>query len=137
MANSLFGRKSVKPSEALHYQQQGEEERRVRTLEERHLTMERRIHLIENNLLVSSRKAHSDIQSLREEVRDVLAQLNDIKETVQRLVNALSKVAPKEEVDILRKELSFWDPFAFPTKNQVKRMIEEKIPVSQDKTRKL
>ena len=126
MANRLFGRrKQVTPVDTLTEEQKGEEARRVRALEERYLTTERRLELLEQNMLVSSRQSNHELRALKEELRDVLNRFADMHEKVQRMVTLLSRMAPKEEIDVLKKELSFWDPFSFVTRSQVKALIEE------------
>lgn len=99
--------------------------RRLRLLEERFGTLQKKEQLTEQNMLKGSRRFDAEIKSLNTELSEVRTELADMAERLKQVLRQLQSAARKEDVEVMRKYLSFWEPVQFVTQNQVERMVRE------------
>ncbi|HLD06533.1 MAG TPA: hypothetical protein VJC16_03290 [Candidatus Nanoarchaeia archaeon] len=108
-------------------QQNPEIAQRIRMLEERYSSVTNRLQLVEQNTLASQRKAHADIKAILEELTDIKKGMNDLQEKFLLLVRELQATAKKEELDVLAKYISYWEPLNFVTRSEVEKIVQEAV----------
>ena len=126
----LFGRKQMPE------QHEGEfldVMRRSRALEERYSGLERRSQLIEQNMVESNRKLSSELRLLNEDVADIRKSVADLNEKLQLLAAELQSFSRKEDVEVIRKYLQYWEPLNFVTQSQVEKIVKELLKEKEEK----
>ncbi len=98
---------------------------RLRLLEERYSLLQRRAQLIDKNMLQHAKELHSEIRTMNSEMADMKNEINELQEKAKLIVRELQNLAPKEEVEILKKYISYWEPLNFVTRNEAEKMIRE------------
>jgi hypothetical protein len=121
--NGLFGKRQA-PEPQID-EQSLENMRRMRTLEERYTTLERRSQITEENMIAHHRKISSDIKVLSQELRDVRKLVMEFSERFDSLLHELQGFARTEDVEVLKKYISYWEPVNFVTRNEAERIISE------------
>ncbi len=106
---------------------------RLRLLEERYSLLQRRAQLTDKNMLQHAKELHSEIKTINSEMAEMKSQLNDLSEKVKLIIRDLGGLAPREEVEILKKYIGYWQPLDFVTRNEVERIIKEMIEEKKDK----
>ena len=101
--------------------------RRIRMLEERSASITSRLQLSEQNMLASQRKAHGDIKSIFDELTEIKKGMNDLREKFLLLVRELQGTAKKEELDVLAKYISYWEPLNFVTRDEVEKIAQDAV----------
>ncbi|MBN2454023.1 hypothetical protein JXB11_00605 [Candidatus Woesearchaeota archaeon] len=124
----LFGRREAPmPQPADQF---GEIIRRLRNLEERYSNLERRLQVNEQNMLASDRKMNSDIKVFGSDLLETKNEIEELKEKIRMLIKELRESAKVEDVEVLKKYMSFWEPMRFVTQDEiegiVRRILEDK-----------
>lgn len=101
--------------------------RRSRVLEGRYANLEKRAQTVEETMIEHNRKLLSSIRSLSQELVDVKKGLADLKEKMGYMANELKDFSRREEVQVMKKYLDYWQPMNFVTVNQVERIVNEII----------
>jgi hypothetical protein len=127
--NGLFGKRQA-PEPQID-EQSLENMRRMRTLEERYTTLERRSQITEENMIAHHRKISSDIKELNQDLRDVRKLVMDFSERFDSLLKELQGFARTEDVEVLKKYISYWEPVNFVTRNEVERIISDILQEKQ------
>lgn len=120
----LFGKKQVQEQPDDRFL---EVTRRTRTLEERYSTLERRAQLMEENIIESNRKLSSDMRAINADIAEVKKSVADINEKLQLFAAELQNFSRKEDVDVVKKYLQYWDPLSFVTQKQVEKIVGDAI----------
>ncbi len=126
----LFGRKAPAEQQDDRFL---EALRRSRMLEERYSTLERRAQLIEENLMESNKKFSAEIRLINDDIAEVKKSAADINEKIQLLAAELQNFARKEDVDVIRKYLQYWEPLNFVTQKQVENLIKDILEEKEKK----
>ena len=119
--------KPTDPQQAAAAEKTGESARRLRTLEERYGNLERRLHVTEDNMVNSDRHINMEIKAANSEIRELQEELAEVREKLHEAVNELRETARRDEVALMQKELSYWQPLNFVTRQQVEKMIRETL----------
>ncbi|MBD3313965.1 hypothetical protein GF345_05980 [Candidatus Woesearchaeota archaeon] len=101
--------------------------RRLRILEERYTNLRKNTQLTDQNLLKFNKDFHREASSLNSDLTDARREFSDLKDKVRLIVKELMECAKTEEVKILEKYINMWDPVKFVQRNEVDRIVEEKI----------
>ncbi|MBS3133380.1 hypothetical protein J4470_04655 [Candidatus Woesearchaeota archaeon] len=101
--------------------------RRSRILEERYSNLERRSQVVEENMLEHHKKISSEIRLLNDDVADVKKAISDLNEKIQYLVAELQEFARKDDVQVMKKYIDYWEPLNFVTQKQVEKTVREII----------
>lgn len=94
-------------------------EERIRILESKYNLMRDRIFLINQNMIQEYRKLNKEIKLANSEVKSIKQDLNEIKNILRNVVNEMQNFAKKENVKVLEKYISFWNPLNFVTEKEV------------------
>lgn len=101
--------------------------RRSRVLEGRYANLERRAQVVEENMIEHNRKLLSGIRALNKELVDARKEIAELREKMEYIAVELQDFARKEEVQVMKKYLDYWDPMNFVTIKQVEKIVNEII----------
>ena len=101
--------------------------RRSRVLEGRYANLERRAQVVEENMIEHNRKLLSGIRALNKELVDTKKEIAELREKMEYIAAELQDFARKEEVQVMKKYLDYWDPMNFVTIKQVEKIVNEII----------
>ena len=101
--------------------------RRLRLLEERFGTMQKKEQVTEQNVIRTTRRFDAELKGVTGEFGDIKKEMADISERMKQIVRQLQTTARKEDVDVLKKYLTLWEPVNFVTQNQVERIVREAV----------
>ncbi len=104
---------------------------RLRLLEERYSLVQRRSQLIDKNMLAHAKELHAEIKTISTEMAEIKKEINELNEKSKLIIRELQNLAPRDEVEILRKYIGYWEPLNFVTRNEVTKIIEELLDEKQ------
>lgn len=131
MAQQLFRRK---PEEPKPDKESYELARRLRTLEERYLTLERRSQVTEENMIENNHTLTKEIKLINEDIREIKKSLAELSEKMNSLITELQDFSRKDEVEVLKKYLDYWDPLKSVTQEQVEAIVKEALESQKERT---
>ena len=99
--------------------------RTVKTIEDRFSTMRKKVQVTEQNMITNDKKIFSDMKVMSSQIMDIKADMADLKEKLTLLVKELKLTATKEEVKIIEKYLSYWEPLSFVTRQELAKTLLE------------
>lgn len=102
-------------------------DRRMRILEERFLNLRQKTQVIEQNIIHHDKKLYTEIKTTNTEIFELKREIDAIKNKFLLLSKEVSTLAKKEDVDVLNKYISMWDPMKFVTRKEVSDIIDEKM----------
>jgi hypothetical protein len=105
---------------------------RLRISEERYSEVRKQISLIESNMLANHKKAIGDVRSLAGDILDMKRTIADLENKMMLLIKEIQLTSKKEEVDVIKKYLEFWEPVHFVTRRQVEGMIEDALAAKKE-----
>ncbi len=109
-----------------HAHAAGELARRIRVLEERYAVLRHKSQLADHSLIRTQDHIQKTLSRLSSEIMQVRRLLIDIDDKLDRFLEQVKKAAPREDVLILKKYLEMWDPIKYLTREEAKRLLEER-----------
>jgi hypothetical protein len=101
--------------------------RRLRILEERYTNLRKKSQVTDQNMLASNKKMLTEIHATLATVDELKKELHDLNEKFKIMVREIKECAKKQEVQVLQKYISFWEPLNFVTRDMVERMVQERV----------
>lgn len=101
--------------------------RRMKMMEERHTIMRNKGQLTDQTLLESTKDIRRNVKTLGDELLELRKDFEDLKNKVKLIVKELKDTAKSEDVQILEKYISMWEPVNFVSKHDVERIVEDKM----------
>ena len=101
--------------------------RRVKMAEERVVNLSKRIQLSDHNLIESSQKLHGDLRAHAEEMQEVREKLHELEEKVTLIIREFRNVPRKEDLQVLEKYVTLWNPMEFLTRKEAEKLIGEAV----------
>lgn len=120
--HSLFG--SKQPPQPMPGPDIGAISRRISLLEQRSTNFNTRLQLIDQNLLNTNKKIAKDSKTVTSEINEIKLEIENLKETIQIIITELKESAKKEDIDVLKKYISFWEPMNFITAKEAEKIIK-------------
>ncbi len=105
---------------------------RLRLLEERYSLVQRRAQLIDKNMLQHAKELHGEIKTINADMAEIKKEINELNEKSKLIIRELQNLAPRDEVEILKKYIGYWEPLNFVTRNEVTKIIEEILEQRQE-----
>lgn len=99
--------------------------RRLRTLEERYTNLQTKLQITEQNMLSRHKHYTLEVKTINMDMTEQKKEIMEIKERILLLIRELRATAKKEEVKVLQKYISLWEPLNFVTRNEVNEIIRE------------
>ena len=87
--------------------------------------MRSKVQLIEQNMLSKNRNFYTEIKTLNLEFTDTKKEIEDIRDKMSVLLKEMEGFSRKEDVDVLRKYIDFWNPITFVTKNEIEEVVRD------------
>ncbi len=100
--------------------------RTLKTMEDRFTTLRKKSQVTEQNMIANDKKLFTDLKMVSSEILDVKAEISDMKEKLTLLVKELKLSATKDEVKILEKYISYWEPLNFVTRQELDKLLPGK-----------
>jgi len=101
--------------------------RRLRILEERYTTLRKKTQDTDQMVLSFSKEVSSEMKASHSELVDFRREFYDLRDKVKLIVKELKECAKADELKVLERYLNLWEPMQFVTRNEVDRLVEEKI----------
>jgi len=105
---------------------------RLRLLEEKTTNLNRKIELLENNFVSSNKKRNETLRSVDQDVLGVKHEIADFRHKISLIVAELKMTAGKDELNSLKSYLDLWNLTRFATREEVERMINEKMQMKEE-----
>ncbi|MBS3107164.1 hypothetical protein J4419_05915 [Candidatus Woesearchaeota archaeon] len=102
-------------------------ERRLKMLEERLTNMRSKLQVTEQNMIQKNKVIFEEIRAYGLEITDVKKDIQELKEKILWVVKEIQDCAKREQVEMLKKYLDYWNPFKFVTKNDVDAIVRDVI----------
>ncbi len=97
---------------------------RMKLVEERIDSLRGHIDIIDNSLMEKHKAVISELREVEDSVRSMRGDLEEVKSLVERLAKRLEELASREEVKILERYVSMWQPMNFVTRNEVAAVVK-------------
>ena len=97
---------------------------KIKALESKYNLSRDRLFLINQNMIDQFKLTSSELRLIKDEVKDLKTELNSIKETISAISKELNRFVKKEEIKVIEKYVSLWDPLKFVTEDQLKEILE-------------
>lgn len=104
--------------------------RSLKTLEDRYTTLRKRLQIIEQNMLSNDKRLFDDVKGINSDTLETKRGIKDFNEKLMIMSKELKLSATKEEVAILSKYINYWEPLNFVTRNELDKIIGEKLTKS-------
>ncbi len=101
--------------------------RRLRIIETRFENMHKKMQFVEQNMLEQQKKLHTEIKTTNLDVLEVKRGLLELQNRMRTLVKEVQLRASKEDVEVLKKYIQFWEPVKFVNAKQVEEMIQRAL----------
>ena len=101
---------------------------RLRILEERIINLRKKIQLTDTNLLQGQKRFNQEVKLFNTDISDLKHSIDSINTQLKLVIKELGNVARKEDVTMLSKYVEMWQPVAFVTRNELDRILDERIP---------
>ena len=99
--------------------------RRLRLLEQSFTNMRRALQVTEQNMLSKNKSFSTEIRTITSDISDIKEELAEIRERMLEMMKELKEAAKRDEVRILEKYISFWDPVKFVTQNELESLVKD------------
>jgi len=101
--------------------------RRLRVLEERYTNLRKKTQVSDQNMLKFNKTQSRELKAMDSEVVDFRREFLDLKDKIKLIVKELKDCAKSDQVMVLEKYINLWEPANFVTRNEVERIIEQKM----------
>lgn len=100
---------------------------RLKILEEHYGTLRKKSQLAEQNIIESDKSHFQEIHLLNESLIEVKRGVREIEEKVGLLADEVENFADKNDLKIVDKYVSFWEPSDFVTRKEVNDFLRRKF----------
>jgi len=106
---------------------------RLNELEEKQRLLKDRTLLIGENLISTKEDFEKDIFDLKKQINNIDLQIKTLNQLNERILNELSNLARKSELEILQRQMKMFEPLQLARIKDVKDMITDEIKKSNKK----
>lgn len=107
--------------------------RRLRQLEERYNNMRKSMQVTEQNMLKQSKKNTEDKQNLQTDITELKKHVRNMGEELKIATKELSDSAKKNDVKVLEKYISFWEPLTYVTRKELQKEVHNIVKKELEK----
>ena len=101
--------------------------RRLRILEERYSNLNKKTQVSEQNVLAVNKDLNHSIRAVGDGIVELKRELEDFRDKLKLVVLELKECAKQDEVMVLKKYIDLWELVNFPTRQEVERIMDEKL----------
>ncbi len=87
-------------------------------------TMRSHIDLLDNSLIEKHKAVVQEVRSVEDSVRGLRADIDTVKDLTERIAKRLEDLASREQVKILERYVSLWQPMNFVTRSEVETVVK-------------
>ncbi len=99
----------------------------VKSVESKVIILRRELEVIKNDSARRMREIDTEMRSAASEVTGLKRELAKTNEQLGLVIKELKLTAGKDELMTIKKYLELWNPIKFTSKEEVARMIEDKV----------
>ena len=99
---------------------------RIKLLEERYSNFRREEQLAEQNLIALERRVSKEFKDLDERLLDIKRAINNLKDDLAMMSSEIKRAVRHHEFKALEKYIMFWAPVDFLTRDEARKMLDEK-----------
>lgn len=99
---------------------------RLREVEGKYNMLRDRALIINQNMIQQYKKTHSEINQINSDIKEIKIDLFRIKEAMRHLIKEMEYFAKKEDVRVLEKYITFWNPMKLTTEADVIKILEKR-----------
>ena len=99
--------------------------RRLRLLEERYGRVENNLRNIEDHLNDMSRDFSRMLNSIKSKVDLSNSRLDEMQDRMLVFIKELQLLSKKEDVDVIKKYINYWNPVKFVQATQVEKIVKD------------
>ena len=97
--------------------------RRLRVIESRFENVRKKLQFVEQNMLEANKKLQTEVKTTNMEILELKSGMLELQSRIRMIVKEVQLRADKEDVDVLKKYLSYWEPIKFVTAEQVEQIV--------------
>ena len=101
--------------------------RRMRIIEERFLNLRQKTQVIEQNILHHNKQIIAEQKTMNSDIHDIRRDIDSLKTKILLIIKEIKMLSKKEEVQVLENYINMWNPVKFVTKNEVEKLIDERL----------
>lgn len=101
--------------------------RRVRILEDKISQTRSRIEVVDNSLLSSKKAFIEETKEINISLKETKSKLREMHDVINQIIKQLGTYARKKDLDVLEKYIGYFDPTKFITKEEVVKIVNEKV----------
>ena len=87
-------------------------------------TLRSHIDLLDNSLIEKHKAVVQEVRSVEDSVRGLRADIDTVKDLTERIAKRLEELASREQVKILERYVSLWQPLNFVTRSEVETVVK-------------
>ena len=107
--------------------------RRLRLLESRYTDLNRKAQVTESNMINERKRFITEIKTTNSDIIELKKDIEGVKNKMDLVINELKNFASKDEFNVIKKYVDFWEPVNFVTRNEIEKIIEEKLGKNSNK----
>ncbi|MEK6807511.1 MAG: hypothetical protein AABX75_00630 [Nanoarchaeota archaeon] len=97
---------------------------RVRLVEERVDMLRGHIEMLDNSLIEKHKSVISELRGVENDIRTLRGDVEQTKSVVDRMAKRMEELAGKEELKVLERYVSMWQPMSFVTRSEVASTVK-------------
>ena len=109
---------------------------RLRSLENSYSVLGEHMLVINQNMIEEYKKFTLEFKDLNDTTKKLDEEITRTKEALKRLAKDMEPFAKQTDIKILEKYINMWNPIEFMTRNDVQKLIDEKIKGGKSGSRK-
>ncbi len=99
--------------------------RRLRVMEEQYTNIRRRISVLDENMLSYGKKLKDEVNVVNSDFSELKKAIEEMDDKLILVIRELKRAANKQEVEVLKKYISIWEPLNFVTRSEVEKIIAD------------
>ena len=109
----------------------------VRGLESKLNNLLREVDLLKGDFMKKQQSARKELKMFGEEITELQRQQDTFSQKMDLIVKEIKQTAGKEELNVIKKYIEFWNPMNFVTQRDLERTLEaatgKKISTAKEK----
>jgi chromosome segregation ATPase len=101
--------------------------RRSRVLEERYTNTRRKMQVTDQNMLNNNKKLQTEVGAINDELREMKLEFEEFKNKMKMMISEIRSAARKEDVDIVKRYLEYWQPLNFVMHEEIEGIVKDII----------
>ncbi len=122
---SLFEKKQNQPVDSGYLNRVNDIGIRLKVIEDRHISLRRKTQITEQNLINTNKKISTEVKTISSDINEIRSALFDITTKINEIKDEISRCAKKDELDLLNKYISYWEPLNYVTADDVEKIARE------------